>query len=533
MAMKGRREHRKRPDPPHAVPAALPALQVPGEFTTREKLLCAGVLLLLYTVLATWGQFDFSEFMGYYNLLADAFLDAHLYIRPKPNQGSIFDMIPYQGRYYLQWGPLPGVLHMFPKLAGWVLTDRVACLLAGWLTTLVFFAILLRLRRSYFPDVPKWVVVSFLAAFALATPTAVVTFHASIYHESIVIADLFVLLAWLAFLRYLEEPSAAWAAWAGFALCLAVTTRISLALYAVGLVVGAVALGHWRRLPRRTRLAQLAAVTMPILLGGGTMMAYNYARFGSPWEYGLKHMRNPDHRPYAWNRIPENFRHYVLAPVRFSRDLPWVVHTGWPPLVRTERAEDVSSLFLGSPFLLLGVLAWRHFRKDHPAPAPLRIFLAALCGSALLVFLSLLCFDAASRRYMHDFIPEFLILAFAGVGAAGGATPWPRWRPVAAVVLTASVLLHLHLSFFQFVGGGPDSNSMKTFLWLSPVLRRIAPGQKLEDQVAITHNDVGVMYLLQGRTADALPHFEQAAKAMPHSDRIQKNLRLARGLLGR
>ena len=78
-----------------------------------------------------------------------------------------------------------------------------------------------------------------------------VTFHASIYHESIVIANLFVLLAWLGFLRYLEELSAGWAAWAGFALCLAVNTRISLALYAVGLVGGTAALGHWRRLPPR------------------------------------------------------------------------------------------------------------------------------------------------------------------------------------------------------------------------------------------------------------------------------------------
>jgi len=530
--MKGRREHKKRRDPPRAAPPAPPAAPLSGEFTTREKLLCAAVLLLLYTVLATWGQFDFSEFMGYYNLLADGFLDGHLYIRARPDQGTVYDMVPYQGRYYLQWGPWPGILHMAPKLAGWILTDRVACLLAGWLTSLVFFGIILRLRRSYFPDVPKWVAASFLAAFALATPTPVVTFHATIYHESIVIANLFVLLAWLGFLHYLEEPSAGGAAWAGFALCLAATTRISLALYAAGLVGGAAALGHWRRQPGRTRLAHLAAVTIPILLGGGTMMAYNYARFGSPWEYGLKYMR-PDHRPYAWNRIPENFRHYVLAPVRFSRDSPWVLHTGWPPLVRTDRAEDVSSLLLGSPFLLLGALAWRHFRKDQPAPAPLRIFLAALCGSGLLVFLSLLCFDAASRRYTHDFIPEFLILAFAGVGAAGSATPWRRWRPVAAVVLTASVLLHLHLSFFQFVGGGPDANAMKTFLWMSPVLRRLAPSQKLEDQVAITHNDVGVMYLLQGRTADALRHFEQAAEAMPHSDRIQKNLRLARGMIGR
>ncbi len=531
--MKGRREHKKRPDPPPGVPAARPEAPLSGEFTTREKLLCAAVLLLVYTVLATWGQFDFSEFMGYYNLLADAFLDGHLYIRPQPNQGNIDDMIPYQGRYYLQWGPWPGILHLAPKLAGWVLTDRVACLAAGWLTTLVFFALLLRLRRRYFPAMPKWVTTCFLTAFALATPTAVVTFHATIYDESVVIANLFVLLAWLACLRYLEEPSAGWAAGAGLALCLALTTRIPLALYAAGLAGGTAALGHWRRLPWRTRLAHLAALTIPILLGGCTMLAYNYARFGSPWEYGLKYLRSPDHRAYAWNRIPENFRHYVLAPVRFSRDLPWLAHTGWPPLVRTERAEEMSSFLLGSPFLLLGVLAWRHFRKGRPAPAPLRIFLAALGGSALLVFLSLLCFDAASRRYMHDFIPEFLILAFAGAGTAGSGTAWPRWRPLAAVTLLVSVLLHLHLSFFQFVRGGPDANAMKTFLGMSPMLRRLAPGPQLRDQVAITHNDVGVLFLMQGRTAEALRHFEQAAEAMPQSGRIQKNLRLARGMMGR
>ena len=220
-----------------------------------------------------------------------------------------------------------------------------------------------------------------------------------------------------------------------------------------------------------------------------------------------------------------------MRPSGSSREVPWIVHTGWPPLVRTERAEDVSSLFLNSPFLLLGVFAWRHFRKGELS---LRIFLAALCGSALLVFLSLLCFlTPPAGAICTTLFRSFLILAFAGVGAAGSATPWRRWLPLAAVILTLSVLLHLHLSFFLFVGGGPDANSMKTFLWLSPVLRRMALSQKLEDQIAITHNDVGVMYLREKRTADALRHFEEAAKAMPDSDRIQKNLRLTRGLFGR
>ena len=42
--------------------------------------------------------------MGYYNYLADAFLQGRTYIKPTPEQVYLHDMISYQNRYYLQWG---------------------------------------------------------------------------------------------------------------------------------------------------------------------------------------------------------------------------------------------------------------------------------------------------------------------------------------------------------------------------------------------------------------------------------------------
>ena len=73
---------------------------------------------------------------------------------------------------------------------------------------------------------------------------------------------------------------------------------------------------------------------------------------------------------------------------------------------------------------------------------------------------------------------------------------------------------------------------MKTFVAISPALRRLAPGPRLIEQGAITHNDLGVIAMRQRRFPEALDHFEQAATLMPHSPRIEANLRLARQLAG-
>ena len=120
------RRHRKSRSSDTAPPPA--TSPKPGQFTRGEKLLLAAGIGLAYAAIATWGQFDFSDLMGYYNLLADAFLAGRLHVLPT---STLQDLIPYHGRYYFQWGPFPAFLHAAARLFGATLSDRVACLLAG------------------------------------------------------------------------------------------------------------------------------------------------------------------------------------------------------------------------------------------------------------------------------------------------------------------------------------------------------------------------------------------------------------------
>src|SRR5262249_1739940 len=235
--------------------------------------------------------------------------------------------------------------------------------------------------------------------------------------------------------------------------------------------------------------------------------------------------------PYKLNRVAENFRHYVLAPIKVRRDVPWLEHIGWQPLVHTGRAEDMSSMFLASPFLLLGALAWKLFRKDQPAVP--RILGPVAAGWGMAVLFRLLCFSGTSRRYMQDFFPEFMILAFLGVAAqARAGTEWRRWQKPAWAVFALSALVHIHLVFFQPAKWAPlDSSMMKTYIAWSPVARQILPGHQLDSLEAIYHNELGLLDMNQGHYAHAIPHFESAQKLLPHSQEIGLNLKMAREYL--
>ena len=502
-------------------------------FSRREKILLCGILLLIYATAATWGHFDFSEMMGFYSLLAEAFQKGQLYLDVRPDQVRIHDLIPYKGRYYLQWGPFPAILHLVGKWTRVGLTDRAACVLAGWLTSVSFFAIIVTLRRKYFPQVPKGVCRWFLFAFALATPVTLVSFRGTVYHESIVVAMLGIMIGHFAFLRYLQTTSAGWLWLCGASVAAAVATRVSLLLYGLVFGGGLVAF-HLVRKPRVSKaISHLAAYGIPILVSGGLLMAYNQARFGSPWDYGNRYLpRETAHfAPFDITRVPENLRHYLLSPIGWVDDYPWIVHEGWTPLVKTTRPEDMSSLVLASPFLLLAAycgFVFRDAKRKRPWPLELRVFVATAAVSSLSVFALMMTFVGASRRYGHDFVPIWLILAFVGVGALAAQTlRWRRWLAGGWIVVGASAALHAHLCFTR--SEPADINIMRTFVSLSPYARKLLPeGPRWNREEAIARNDLGTVYLKEGRFAAALRQFEQAGKLMPNEPRIERNLRIAR-----
>ena len=507
--------------------------------SSKEFAAWAAVLLFLYSFLATWGQFDFSNLMGYYSMLADALLDGRLSIDYTPDEVHLIDMVPFEGRYYLQWGPVPVVFHLLAKLGGGELSDRVACILAGWLASLAFLRIVLVIRERYFQRLPLWVCRAFSLAFAFGSPTTFLSLRGTIYHESIGMAAMFVVLGFLFLLRHTAKPSLGTSLLCGTMIALAVGTRVTSVIYAGVFFLGLGALERYWRPSFKTSSLRLAAFALPVAMACGMHLANNQARFGSPWEYGLQYMADPLQREAGFNvtRMPMNFLHYVAAPIQLQAELPWIINDGWSPGSRapgiTHRTEGMASMLLVTPFLLFGFWIFRVWRRDGPCPRELAVFAAIAGASGALSFLLLLSFSDASRRYMQDFVPAMMIVAFIGAGLWQHGKPnWNRWRWPAAGVLVFSAILHIHLSFTQpFFTPPPDPSAMKAFIKWGPLARRLLDWPELAKDEAVIRNDLGVHFLQQRRHADALEQFAVADELMPGSPVVEKNLRLTRALL--
>ena len=519
------------PQPPRE-PSALKEL-------AREFGVWALVLLAVLTVLSTWGQFDFRDAMGYYGMFADALQNGRLYLEYTPDQVNLTDMIPYQGRYYFQWGPFPVVFHLALRTIGIRLTDRVFCLIVGWLTALCFLAAIRTLGKRYFPELPKAVYVWFLFCFALGTPAALLTIRGVVYNESIGFAALCVLAAFLVFLRYQRDPSAGWVLAMGGLIGAAGLTRVSTVLYAVPFFL---AVGLRDRLQGRAAgpiLARLVVFSLPVLAAGGLHMVNNAERFGSPFDFGREYkpesIENPEVKPFDFACAPENVAHYFLAPPQLSGDFPYVAHEGWPGLSCVTRAEALSSLILAGPFLLLGVFAWPLFRRGGEHPLELRFAAWTAAGSGGLMLLAMMAFVAASRRYAQDFLPLLMVVVFLGFALLWRrGLDWKRWRYAAWAVFAWSALVNIHVPFFQsFYTPTPDLNVIRVFVAMKPTLDEIAPGPKLDEQGAIAANDLGSALLNERKLEEALAAFEKAAAWLPENEKIRQNVEMVRRMAGR
>lgn len=543
---KGTKKKKRRAATPAADTRATPkpraeAAPSPSAFSWREQAVLVAVALAIYCVAGTWGQFDFSDIMGYYDMFADALLAGQLHLLLTPQQVNLVDMIPYEDKYYFNWGPFPVILHLAARAGGLRLSDRVACILAGALSCWLLLQILLVLRERHFPALPKGWLRWFFFAFGFAAPTALVTMRGTVYNESIGISAALILGAFWSFLRFQSSPHSRWPLLAGAAIGAAAFTRVTLILYAIPFFL-AFAYVDWRRKIAVGRLITvLALFSLPVFAAAGLHLAQNNARWGKPFSFGQEFKpesrANPAGkmiRPYA---IAENLRHYLFSLPRFSSEFPWIIHEGAPPVVHVTRAEAMSSLLIGSPFLLLVPCAWLILWGSPGEQGDgLRAASALAFGAGLFLFAFGMMLPAASRRYAQDFFPLLTVTAFLGASelARRGMLDWPQWRIPAWIILVPAAAINMHTPFYQsFHTPTPDTNVMRALVEWTPTIQKVLPGPRLSEEAAIAANDLGTLYLRERRYVDALEMFEKAASWMPGSDRIQQNLRMARRLAGR
>lgn len=385
---------------------------------------------------------------AYYGLLVDAYLDGQLHLKLEPdpalkllknpwagNQGvrRIHDATYYQDRYYLYFSFVPAVLWGVPWTiaTGRYLTDGGLTFIAASLGLLFAGWFISRCWRRWFPDRSVTWPGAALLLVAFGNGVSTLVPNTTVYPAPIVAAYSFLMAALVA----LQGALAA-------ATFRTRVTALALASLAWGIVVACrpnqlftlPALGfavvYLLIVTARERrgwsggLLCCAAGLAPAALVGASIAAYNYARFGSIFEFGTTYMFTAgDSREVEMiglHSILPNLRQYLLGPLLPRPYFPYL-----------DLADPGPGLILVSPLAWLG-LAWpltlgmKKLRRD-PAWVVLGLVLLATAVFSAVIVASQ---PGTNHRYRVDFTPALLLLgmltAGALAGALGGRTGWSR-----------------------------------------------------------------------------------------------------------
>jgi hypothetical protein len=436
------------------------------------------VMAFVYTWTTRSNHLDWrfgAEQRDYYNLLVHGFLDGHLSLKEpvpqalldcpnpydppqRPPGVGLHDASLYHGKYYIYYGVVPAVVLLLPfrLIAGFDLPVPVAVLTFALAAYVVALLLIADLRRRYFARVGPLGTFLLAVAFGFASCAPILVRRSSMYELPITSGSFFALGALACFYRALLRPEhrLRWIAISSLAWGLAIGARPTYLLAPICLAFGCAILlrdqdGRWIDRGRAFRLA--VAAVLPLTAIGILLAWYNYARFGSPTEFGVSYILSGvyeakiEHfrlRYVAWNVYA-----YLFAPAEWGRYFPFF-HEVPITLARPRQHYGMDyafSLLVNIPLLWLGLFAWLNpgkGRSDAEA-AVCRVWVRALSWVALAVAGFLVFFYAAMARYLGDFAPMLALLAVIGEltvwdRAAHCTARWRR-RFVAATITAFAV----------------------------------------------------------------------------------------------
>jgi hypothetical protein len=187
----------------------------------------------------------------------------------------------------------------------------------------------------------------------------------------------------------------------------------------------AFALGHviWSARFGPSRAKFLAALVVPVVGVGALLAWYNWARFGSPTEFGTSYQLLGENIRFARANelgfLRTGLWEYLLSPPRLRDDFPWLAlrtaRFGTPSELSYLR-EPVAGLLPNMPACFVGLGAFSlqplSRMRDNASLTGL-ISLLALVGLAL-VSLNSFRLHGATMRYQLDYAPLFLMASVLG-----------------------------------------------------------------------------------------------------------------------
>jgi len=479
--------------------SAIPGLQL-SPSRSRAWVLTLGLIVgieMLYVWFVSVGFWtDWPPTTRVFDRLADSFLHGQtsLLEDPDPRLAEmtnpysfedrrgipiIWDVSYFHGRYYPYWGPAPAAVIALVKLV-WPLAIGDQYIVFSGVSGVFIFStlIILYLRRHRFSTVPAWLPLSAVVVAGLGNPMLWVLGRPANYEAAIVCGQAFLLAGLFVALPVLDSghPRPWRMLLAGILWSLAIGSRLvlggAIAVFTLALLVRLCGPNLKGKTLERI-VPSAVALLSPMFLAILALGWYNFARFGTPFEFGLRFALTGRDLNRNINQV---FLPLYLAPntfnylVRSVRTLPvfpfvkpvWGIASLAPLPIRLPPiywSEQVTGLVISTPFVLFaGFLIWWLLCEDAPCrvdvpqgsstslvthyPRDIRRTLAVLLLGAAFTFLPIGLFFFCSARYLMDASPLLTIVSAGGSWIAyqlNGRHPVRRRFVALAILVTVLV----------------------------------------------------------------------------------------------
>jgi hypothetical protein len=442
-------------------------------------ILSALLVIIFYIWLISVGLWTrWPATTNYYDQLASAFQHGQLNLEQQPDPRLLqlpnpydpetrsgiptpLDVSLYNGKFYLYWGPVPGlVLSIFKPGFPNEIGDIYLVFVILSSIFILEILIILKLRELFFPDIPTWVISLSILVASLAIPYAWMFNNPRVYDVAIGSGQLFFLAGFYLSVTTIGKTtqSAYKLILIGSLWALTIGSRLT-QVFLIGFM--SLMIFMWFAKPCFQRKAIKDAI--PFALALGTPIAtcvlllgwYNWARFSSVFETGFNYqLAGPYLQSFAKEfflpiYIPQNLYNYLFNPIHIRDIFPFFKSTlgqtapifPFYPLPKVYTSDEITGWVYSAPFTFFAVipiasLIFNARKTKDDSQRLLNWIIVSLFGSFVFALTPLLMFFWLSTRYMMDFFPEVILLSIIGF--------WQGYRLLAE--------RPLHRMIYSFIG---------------------------------------------------------------------------------
>ena len=412
-------------------------------------------IFFIYAFFITFGTFTtWRASTQYYTLLANAFGKGQLHVDVDPGQGllnskdpynpdtgrsfndDVWDLSLYKDKLYLYWGPVPALLITPVQLiAKAKVTDMY--LVYFFLCGLLVFnsLILLKLRQLFFPNISAQNVVLAILIIGLIMPVLWSLNVPDVYEAAIGAGQFFLIGGvYFSILAFERNISKRYLFLTGLFWACSVGSR-AINVFPILFMVALTAFWAWKNQPKpidwNTLIRLAASLLAPLAFGAILIGWYNWARFDSPLEFGLRYqitiynLNRDMSLTFQPDYFPFNFYAYLFQPFQFISKFPFIKPIEIYSLTKSLNIPSpklfaggpVTGILFSMPFLLLAFIPFfsKKSIEENIHNLEIRKFILYLLGGSFLItFVTILVYFYEQTRFMLDLISQTTLLAVIG-----------------------------------------------------------------------------------------------------------------------